>query len=149
MHILKRIQMDLRSCESERSKRCKANEKGRSTRFENQFKMLKNCYIIHLDEKIRPVLCPSISGTTCDRDKPGFCRKRRSIRLSWAIKRAPNWIENLKNESHYHRTVYNAHVWDRALYCISIYWLYQYFGYTMHIVSFILVTQYLKRYIFA
>ncbi len=36
----------------------------------------------------------------------------------------------------------------RALYHIVIYQLYRYFGYTIHIVSFILVTRYLKQYIF-
>ncbi len=36
-----------------------------------------------------------------------------------------------------------------ALYRIVIYWLYWYIGYTIHIVSFILVTRYFKRYIFA
>ncbi len=36
-----------------------------------------------------------------------------------------------------------------ALYHITIYQLYRYFGYTIHIVSFILVTRYFRRYIFA
>ncbi len=36
----------------------------------------------------------------------------------------------------------------RALYCILMYQLYHYFGYTIDIVSFILVTRYFKRYIF-
>ncbi len=36
----------------------------------------------------------------------------------------------------------------RALYRIAIYRLYRYFSYMIHIVSFILVTRYFKRYIF-
>ncbi len=36
-----------------------------------------------------------------------------------------------------------------AMYHITIYRLYPYFGYMIHIVSFILVTRYFKRYIFA
>ncbi len=38
--------------------------------------------------------------------------------------------------------------WSRALYHITIYRLYRYFDYTIHIASFILVTQYLKWYTF-
>ncbi len=41
------------------------------------------------------------------------------------------------------------HVFLRTLYRIMIYRLYQYFGYTIHIVSFILVIRYFKQYIFA
>ncbi len=40
-------------------------------------------------------------------------------------------------------------LYTRALYHITIYRLYRYFGYTLHIVSFILVTRYFKQYIFA
>ncbi len=36
--------------------------------------MLRNCYVIHISEKIRPTLDPSISGTKCDRDKPIFLK---------------------------------------------------------------------------
>ncbi len=38
---------------------------------------------------------------------------------------------------------------SRALYCIAIYKLYQFFRYTIYIVSFILDKQYFKQYIFA
>ncbi len=37
----------------------------------------------------------------------------------------------------------------RALYHTMIYQLYRYFGFTIHIVSFILVVRYFKQYIFA
>ncbi len=37
----------------------------------------------------------------------------------------------------------------RALYHITIYWLYRYFGDSIHIVSFILHAQYFKQYIYA
>ncbi len=41
---------------------------------ENWYKMLLNN--LHLGEKIRPTLCPSISGTTYDKDKPIFSAER-------------------------------------------------------------------------
>ncbi len=37
--------------------------------------------------------------------------------------------------------------YSRDLYRVTIYWVYRYFGYTIHIVSFILVTRYFTRYI--
>ncbi len=44
---------------------------------------------------------------------------------------------------------HNACIASQALYHVMIYRLYPYFGYMIHIISFILVTQYFKGYMFA
>ncbi len=52
---------------------------------ENWYKMFQNGQITYFCGKMRPTLGQIISGTKCDRDKPiFFCRKRGSIRASWA-----------------------------------------------------------------
>ncbi len=42
---------------------------------ENRYKMLQNSEIVHFDEKFRPSLGPSLSGTKHDRDKLIFPQK--------------------------------------------------------------------------
>ncbi len=58
-------------------------------KIENQgeywYKMFQNYQMTDFCKKIRQIAAQIISGTKCDRDKLiFFCRKRGSIRSSWA-----------------------------------------------------------------
>ncbi len=79
LHQIVGTQSDLRFAKMRGQNDVKSMKKGVNwieNQDENWYKMLKICYIIHLGEKNRPTLGPSISETKCDRDKPSFSAER-------------------------------------------------------------------------